>query len=725
MVKLKDSPYLLTDGSINIDSWLNAVAAKRSAADTQLIRHACVLSQLAGADKPTTNNVSCLQQGLAMAEMLLDLNLDSETIAAALVYSSVHYAELTIEDVQEHLGKNIAKLVRGVAQMEAMRSLHSHHHAQLENIRKMLLAMVDDVRVVLIKLTERVYQLRAAAISDTVTQHKLAKETLDIYAPLANRLGITQIKWELEDLSLRFLQPDAYKHIAQQLHQTRIQREAYIQRVLALLTEKIKAAGITQFEVSGRAKHIYSIHRKMQRKGVSYDEIYDINAVRVLVPDIEDCYTVLSIVQEQWEQIPHEFDDYIATPKPNGYRSIHTAVIGPDKLNLEVQIRTFAMHQESELGVAAHWRYKEGGQQKSSYEAKIAWLRQVLEWQKEVGGDADTSNASAFDDRVYVFTPNGDIVDLPAGATPLDFAYYIHSEVGHRCRGAKVNGAIVPLTYSLKTGDRIEILTTKQANPSRDWLNAHLGYLKTSRAKAKVHHWFKQQDFEHNLSEGKDIFERETKRLELTPINLDKIAEKLHYKSADELLAALGCGDVKISQILHFTQDAVKTEPDYQPTLTATRSRPSTGKNTGIYIQGVGNLMTHPAGCCKPVPGDAIIGWITQGRGVAIHRQDCPNILQLHTHEKLIEVSWGDKPDNIYPVDVYIHAYDRPGLIRDISTIFANEKMNLIAVNTQFDRNQNEAHMNLTIETTGLDALSKVLDKIKRLANIIEAKRQA
>lgn len=731
MVKLKDTPYILTDGTINIASWLNAVTAKRNAADAKLIRHACVLSQLAGADKPTASNVSCLQQGLAMAEMLLDLQLDSETIAAAIVYSSVQYAELSIEDVQEHLGQNVAKLIRGVAQMEAMRSMHSQHHTQLENVRKMLLAMVDDVRVVLIKLTERVYLLRAATLLNTEEQHKLAQETLNIYAPLANRLGITQIKWELEDLAFRYLHPAIYKNIAKQLHQTRIERESYIQKIVNLLEQYVAEAGIKEFEVTGRAKHIYSIYRKMQRKKVDYSEIYDASAVRVLVPTVEDCYTVLSIVQSQWEQIPHEFDDYIATPKPNGYKSIHTAVIGPEGFNLEVQIRTFQMHQESELGVAAHWKYKEGAQQKSSYEAKIAWLRQVLDWQQELSAaqEIDVSQSSQFDDRVYVFTPNGDIVDLPQGATPLDFAYYIHSEVGHRCRGAKINGAIVPLTYTLKTGDRVEILTTKQANPSRDWLNPHLGYLKTSRAKAKVHHWFKLLDFEHNLTEGKEILEREIKRLELAKIDLDKIAKELNFKTEDEMLAALGCGDLKLSQILNLAQEQIKPaqpEDNFQPNIVPSRAASHTSKNTGIFIQGVGNLLTHSAGCCKPVPGDPIIGWITQGRGVAIHRQDCPNILQINSlhKEKLIEVTWGDQQNQIYPVNIYVYAYDRPGLIRDISTIFANEKMNLIAMSTRIDKTQHEAHINLTVETSGLASLSKVLDKIKQLPNIIEAKRQ-
>lgn len=731
MVKLKDRPYILTNGTINIDSWLSDIARKRSAADTKLIRHACVLSQLAGADKPTSSNVSCLQQGLAMAEMLLDLQLDSETIAAALVYSSVQYAELSLEDVQEHLGKNITKLIRGVAQMEAMRSLHSQHHSQLENVRKMLLAMVDDVRVVLIKLTERVYLLRATALLDAQSQYNLAKETLDIYAPLANRLGITQIKWELEDLSFRYLHPETYKEIAKRLHQTRIERENYIQKIVTTLEQQVAAAGVAEFEVTGRAKHIYSIYRKMQRKQVDYSEIYDISAVRVLVPTIEDCYTVLSIVQTGWEQIQHEFDDYIATPKPNGYRSIHTAVIGPEGFNLEVQIRTFQMHQESELGVAAHWKYKEGAQQKSSYEAKIAWLRQVLDWQKElsVSDQTDTSQSNQLDDRIYVFTPSGDIVDLPQGATPLDFAYYIHSEVGHCCRGAKINNAIVPLSYTLKTGDRVEILTTKQASPSRDWINPHLGYLKTSRAKAKVHHWFKQLDFEHNLAEGKAMLERELKRLELAKVDSDKIAEQLNFKAENEMLAALGCGDIKISQILNLAQEQLKPaqeQEDFRPVLAPSRAASQTGTNTGIFIQGIGNLLIHSAGCCKPVPGDPIIGWVTQGRGVAIHRQDCPNILQINAahKEKLIEVTWGNKPDQIYPVNIFVHAYDRPGLIRDISTIFANEKMNLIAISSRMDKNENAAHISLTVETSGLASLSKVLDKIKQLPNIIEAKRQ-
>ncbi|CAM4459789.1 MAG: GTP pyrophosphokinase [Legionellaceae bacterium] len=729
MVKLKERPYILTDGTINIESWLSTIVEKYSAKHTQLIRRACLLSQLSGADKATATNVSCLQQGLAMAEILLDLQLDAETIAAALVYSSVQFAELSLEDVEEHLGKHCTKLLRGVDQMEAMRSLHSQHHSQIENVRKMLLAMVDDVRVVLIKLAERVYLLRAATLFPEIQQQQLAKDTLNIYAPLANRLGVGQIKWELEDRAFHFLYPTTYKKIAQQLHQTRIERENYINQIITLLKKQLSAANITQFEVTGRAKHIYSIYRKMERKKIHYDEIYDISAVRVLVPTIDDCYTVLGIIQNNWEQIQQEFDDYIATPKANGYQSIHTAVIGPENHNIEIQIRTFTMHHQNELGIAAHWKYKEGAAQNSSYEAKIAWLRQVLEWKKELSSlDSPLSlnSTQQFNDRVYVFTPTGDIIDLPQGATPLDFAYYIHSEIGHRCRGAKINNTIVPLTYTLKTGNQVEILTTKNAKPSRDWLNLHLGYLKTSRARAKVHHWFKQLDFDEHLAEGKAMLEREIKRLELPKLDFNKIAEQLKYKTSDEMLAALGCSDLKISQLLNLIQEpTTTTQEDFISHLTQQRASKTVNTNTSIFVQGVGNLLTHIAGCCKPLPGDPIIGWVTQGRGIGIHRQDCPNILQINSihKEKLIEVSWGDKHKQIYHTNIFIEAYDRPGLIRDISSILANEKINLITINTKLDKNEHIARMSLGIETSGLAMVSKVLDKIKQLPNIIVAKR--
>lgn len=730
MVKLKDKFYFLSDGSISVEGWLQDMAARRNVDDVHLIRHASVLAQLADIEHPLANGQSCLQQGLAMADILLDLSVDAEAVAAGIVYGSVQYAELSLEDVTEHLGKGVAQLVSGVIKMDAARSLHqrlAQDHGQAENIRKMLLAMVADIRVVLIKLAECIHLLRTAAHLNPDQQKSLAKQMMDLYAPLANRLGLSQIKWELEDLSFRYLHPDIYKQLSSEIKMSRLEREKLVERTIAFLKGRIEAAGIQKFELAGRAKHFYSIYRKMERKNLSFNQLYDVHALRVLVPTIEDCYTVLSIVHTQWEPIAAEFDDYIATPKPNGYQSIHTAILDQEGNILEVQIRTFDMHQTSELGVAAHWRYKEGGiAQKSSYEAKIALLRQVLEWQHDLAGDNKTQ-ATILDDRAYVFTPNGEIVDLPMGATPLDFAYHIHSEVGHRCRGAKVNGSIVPLTYELRTGEQVEILTTKHPAPSRDWLNLHLGYLKTSRARAKVHHWFKQQDFDKNLAEGRVILDRELDRLGIEKPDITKLAAKLNFHESDDMLAALGGGDVRLSQVLGAVQ--ALQAPVHKPAEWVPSTVQGTAKSviqSGVYIYGVGDLLTHTAQCCKPIPGDPIVGYITQGQGVAIHRQDCMNILQARESkpERLMETTWGEKPDQSYPVEVYITAYDRPGLIRDATTILSNEKINVTAFHTRTDKSEHMAHIQLTIEIHSLDTLSHILARLKQLPNVVDVKRQ-
>jgi GTP pyrophosphokinase len=601
----------------------------------------------------------------------------------------------------------------------------------------MLLAMVEDIRVVLIKLAESVYLLRMARFLTADAQVSLARQMLHLYAPLANRLGLSQLKWELEDRAFRYLNPSAYKEISHSLNQSLIEREQYIARMTKQLQDWLVAAHIKKTEIAGRAKHIYSIYRKMTRKHVGYDQIYDVNALRVLVPTIEDCYTVLSIVHTQWEPIKKEFDDYIATPKPNGYRSIHTAVFADEGRLLEIQIRTLDMHHESELGGAAHWRYKEGAQQGTSYDAKIAWLRQILEWQKELTtetGESTKQHSSLFEDRAYVFTPDGKIIDLPQGATPLDFAYHIHSEVGHRCRGAKVNGHIVPLTSALHTGDRVEILTTKHPAPSRDWLNPHLGYLKTSRARAKVHHWLKLQDFDKNAAEGRSILDKELARLGIDKPDYDKLASYLNFKKQEDIFAALGAGDIRLSQVLNGIQAILvpaKRTVDHSvlPIKTIKKSASASTGHSEIYIQGVGNLVTQLAKCCKPLPGEPITGYITQGRGVMIHRKDCRSILQAtqKNPERLIETTWGAKGEHSlssYAVDIFVTAYDRPGLLKDITTILSNAKLNLTALNTQSDSPTHTANTNFTIEVNGLDILSRVLNNIKQLPNVIDVGRK-
>lgn len=618
---------------------------------------------------------SHLEKGLGLAKILFELGLDQEGLIAGIVYPAYEAKEVHLDTITERFGDAVGVLVRDVAQMGALGKLQQLDNTkshQLENLRKMLLAMVADVRAVLIILAERLWLLRQGV------DENFAKETLNIYAPLANRLGIASLKWEMEDLCFRYSQPEIYKKIAKFLASRREEREVYITKMINILQAKLLEAGIKDFEVSGRVKHIYSIYKKMERKKSELSEIYDISAVRVLVPSIENCYAVLGIVHDAWERIPKEFDDYITHPKPNGYRSIHTAVIGPENKTVEVQIRTLDMHQESELGVAAHWRYKEGGAQKSSYEAKIAWLRQVMEWQKEIKTEKEKPSLDLFADRVYVFTPTGDIIDLPQGATPLDFAYQVHSEVGHRCKGAKVDGSIVPLTYQLQTGERVEILTAKNPSPSRDWLSPYLGYLKTPRARAKVQHWF-------------NALEQE---------NLDQEIPKEKPKVKEIF-----------SNIINIKK---KINPNKKT------------KKSDLHILGVGHLLTQIARCCKPLPGEDIVGYITQGKGVSIHRKNCRNILHISDDSKkrLIEVDWGNEAASIYPVDLYIEAYDRHGLVRDITNYFANEKINMLSILSNTDKNSHEAHIHVTVEISGLETLQRVLDKIKQIPNVLGAWRE-
>jgi GTP pyrophosphokinase len=557
--------------------------------------------------------------------------------------------------VSQRFGPVVAKLIDGVLRMAAIsaslsprQSMVMGTQGQVENLRKMLVAMVDDVRVALIKLAERTCAIRAVKTAATRSATAWPAKS-SISTPLAHRLGIGHIKWELEDLSFRYLEPDQYKQIAKLLHERRLDRERFISDVMNQLQNELQATGVDA-DISGRAKHIYSIWRKMQRKGLEFSQIYDVRAVRVLVPEMRDCYTALGIVHTLWRHIPKEFDDYIANPKENGYRSLHTAVIGPEGKVLEVQIRTHAMHEEAELGVCAHWRYKGTDVKAGSnhYEEKISWLRQVLEWHEElgdIGGLAEQLRVDIEPDRVYIFTPDGHAIDLPKGATPLDFAYRVHTEIGHNCRGAKINGRIVPLNYSLQTGEQVEIITSKHGTPSRDWLNPNLGYVTTSRARAKIVHWFKLQARDQNVAAGKTLLERELARLGLPQVDFDKLAEKANMKTAEDMFAALGAGDLRLAQLVNLAQQLVEPERGNEQLelipRKATGYKP--GKRGDIQIQGVGNLMTQMAGCCQPLPGDAIVGYITQGRGVSIHRQDCASVLQLagREPERIIQVSWG------------------------------------------------------------------------------------
>lgn len=721
MVKIRDDLPKAADGSIDIDKWVERVGQTRTTHEKTLLKQAAELSIEHGGLHLTAVNGSCLRQGLLTAETLATLEPDLETLIAAILYFAALDGELTLDTIQTTFGKEISVLVKGIIEITTRTQLaKSQTQEQHDNLRRMLLAVVEDVRVVLIKLAERITSLRAAAALDSETRYQYALETRDIYAPLANRLGIGQIKWELEDFAFRYLEPDAYKHIASLLDEKRLAREIYIDAVIAHIQQALQLENI-EAEVTGRVKHIYSIWRKMQRKNLDFKDIYDVRAIRILVHEIRDCYGVLGVVHALWQHIPKEFDDYIATPKENGYRSLHTAVIGPEGRTLEIQIRTFGMHQEAELGVAAHWIYKEGGKGDPHYQKKVNSLRKILDWNDQAPNSDFNEELlkEVLEDHVYVFTPQGQVIDLPQKATPLDFAYHIHTELGHRCRGAKVNGSIVPLNYTLSSGEQVEIISVKEGHPSRDWLNPNLGYLKTSRARAKVHSWFKRQARDENIAEGRGMIEKEFRRMGLELSGVGKILSRFGLKSVDDLYAAIGGGDLRVGQLVTAYQKWDLPEEEVTPAL----SKPSLLRSD-ITIQGVGNLLCQFGKCCKPVPGDRIIGYITLGRGVTIHRQDCINVLNKpEDAHRLIQVDWGETHTNVYPVDVSISAYDRQGLLRDITSILSNERVNVIAVNTYTNKEDNIAHLVLTIEIADLSGLMNVLNKILQLPNVIDAAR--
>lgn len=733
MVKVKEGMPLQADGTIDVEQWLHLIAQKGYFQDLDLIRNACTLSQVASLDHAIETGESCLQQGLAMADVLADLAVDEETLAAAIIFVSVHYAELSLDDVEEQLGQNIARLVGGVEKMSAISHFnradkYPTNKNQIENIRKMLLAMVDDVRVVLIKLAERLCLLRSQAPITSVMRQHIASEAMDIYAPLANRLGIGAIKWEMEDLAFRYLHPEDYKAIAKGLKTTRLDRDRYVNMIVETLNAHMSAMNVAHSAVYGRSKHIHSIYRKMMRKNISLSQIYDATAVRILVDTEALCYDTLAMIEQLWPHVPNEFDDYIAQPKANGYQSLHLAVEGPEQRVFEVQIRTFAMHEQAEMGVAAHWKYKEGGvQYKASYERKIEWLREVLAWHHDMSrreGVFASIEPQFIEERVYVLTPEGDILDLPHGVTALDFAYHLHSEVGHRCRGTKVNGHIVPITYTLKTGDCVEVLTGKEAKPSRDWINPHLNYLKTSRAKAKVLHWFKLQDRDKNREEGHAILDKALKMLGVKIEQLNEVLTFFHMKTMDDLFVAIGRGDIKLAQVLNRLSPIEKNEVSLLKTLRVEKKPEML--NRDLCIEGVGRLLTHMARCCQPLPGDDVLGYVTLGRGVSVHRKDCQNI--IHASEKqqqrFLAVTWGQNAREQYPIDVVIKAFDRSTLLRDITSLLSMERAHVFALNTRTDRQENLTYIKLNLEIDGLNQLSRLLSRLEQVPNVIEARRQ-
>lgn len=714
---------------------LSRITASVSQEDRELIERAYEVAERAHAGQTRASGEPYIVHSLAVALMLADLHLDPATIAAGLLHDVPEDTSVTIDQVREMFGAEVASLVDGVTKLGQIDRLSAESRASIEeqraeSLRKMFLAMVHDVRVVLIKLADRLHNMRTLGALPEEKRRRIAQETLDIFAPLANRLGFWQLKWELEDLSFRYLDPEMYHEIAQRIAERRGDRERQIAQIAATLKERLREAGI-EAVVDGRPKHIYSIYRKMQRKGLDFDQIYDVQGVRVIVDTVTDCYASLGVVHSLWTPIPGEFDDYIATPKDNMYQSLHTAVVGPDGKPLEVQIRTHEMHRTAEYGIAAHWRYKEGSKQRDiAFEKKIAWLRSLMEWRQEVASASeflDSMKTDVFQDRVYVFTPKGEVIDLPAGSTPIDFAYHIHSEIGDRCRGAKVNGRLVSLDYQLRTGDQVEIITAKRGGPSRDWLNPHLGYVKTSRAQQKIRQWFKKQDRAENIAQGRAIVERELKRLGLEDVNLEQLGRALQYDKVDDFFAAVGYGDVSIQNL---TTKALEIEREAAAELAAELPPPSAAppppkiSTSEVTVTGVGNLLTALAKCCNPLPGDDIVGYITRGRGVTIHRKDCPNILARTDRERLIQVDWGVAKRQTYPVKIEVSAYDRGGLLRDIAAVVADEKASMSAVNARTDKRDNTAIFTATLEIEDIAQLSRILTRIYRLPNVLEVRRQ-
>ncbi len=744
MVQVRDDYPLLETGLVDVPAWLARLPHQEnwSEDDKQRILWAAQLAQslnntAAEGQDFWGEDYSRLYTGLEMAELLADLSLDNDTLCAAILYRCARDGVLDPASLEDEgkISSQVGKLITGVMQMATLSSSDAileeqvlgDNQAQPEHMRKMLVAMVDDVRVALIKLAERTCAIREVKNNEQ-RRHKVAKEVFEVYAPLAHRLGIGHIKWELEDLSFRYLQPDEYKRIAKQLDERRLERQQYIDNVISKLETELTDARI-EGEVAGRVKHIYSIWRKMQRKKLDFSQIYDIRAVRILVKEVRDCYTVLGIIHTLWRAIPNEFDDYIALPKENGYRSLHTAVFGDEGRVIEIQVRTYDMHEEAEFGVCAHWQYKGAdGASSAGYEEKIAWLKQVLDEQEEESITDELAQINQ--DKIYVFTPQGHVVELSQDATPLDFAYRVHTEIGHRTRGARINGRIVPLTYKLETGQQVEVITANEPEPSREWLRPTLGYLKTSRARAKVKAWFKKQDRSKHITVGRGLLERELKRLALTSLDYKAIATEIGFATVDDMFAKVGAGDKGTGQIVRVAQqfaestDATQFElsPQWQVEKQSSKSKSVPG---AIEVYGAGNMLTTMASCCKPAPGDDIGGFVTIGRGVSIHRSDCSQFLHLQDEhpERIIEVSFSGEMQQTWPVDIALSAYDRPGLLSDVTTMLANEKMNVLAVKTLSDPETSTASMELTIEVKGIDWLSRILAKLSRLPNVISVNR--
>ena len=748
---------------MKIEELLRNLPETYSQADRELVASAYRVAEAAHRGQTRASGEPYVNHCIAVAGILAEMRVPPETLAAGLLHDTVEDTDITIVDLEREFGKDIAQQVNGVTKLtqlprvsradqsekeektaETAREIAERkgeaapedlldqlarsrkYELMHETLRKTFIAMGDDVRVVLIKLADRLHNMRTLIYMPEIKRRRIAQETLDIFAPLANRLGIWQMKWELEDLGFRYTNPEKYKDIAQSLTERRADREREMEEIIAHLRKETAKAGI-KAEISGRPKHIYSIYRKMVRKGVPFDLVHDVRGIRIMVPDVPACYTMLGIIHTHWPPIPGQFDDYIAVPKDNFYRSLHTAVKYDDGKTLEVQIRTIEMHQEAELGIAAHWRYKEGADRDDAFERRILWFRSLMDWQNDVNASefVDSLKTDVFEERVYVFTPKGDVMDLPSGSTPIDFAYHIHTDVGHRCRGAKVNGRLVSLDYHLKTGDQVEILPAKRGGPSRDWLNTNLGLVKTQRARSKIRHWFQRQARENNIAQGRDLLDREMHRLGLSEVSLEMLASKLDYRVVDDMLVAIGTEDITLNRIASVVMEG---EKDNEGVLFGERGGklPEIQEHDAIQVVGLKGLLTSIARCCNPVPGDDIVGYITRGRGATIHHVECPNVLRTKDRERLVRVSWGE-PKRTYPVSVRIKAYDRDGLMRDVAELVTNEGINMgsVRVGVENTNKYNMADFLLILEVRDVEQLAKVLTRMEALPNVLEAHRMA
>jgi GTP pyrophosphokinase len=719
---------------MDLNGLLKTLPESTSPIDRDLIVRAYQVAEKAHAGQVRASGELHIRHCLAVAGILSELGAPPAAIAAGLLHDTVEDTSLTLKDIEREFGGEVARLVDGVTKLTQLPRVRGRGEREAggrpardadlakETLRKTFLAMGDDVRVVVIKLADRLHNMRTLRHLPAEKRRRIAEETGEIFAPLASRLGIWQMKWELEDLSFRYSQPEKFKELSQLVSTERESREREVAKIDQRLREVLTQGGI-EAEVSGRPKHLYSIYRKMDRKEVAFDQVFDVRGVRIVVARTADCYQALGVIHSHWKPVPGTFDDYIATPKDNFYQSLHTAVIYDDGKTLEVQIRTPEMHENAEYGIAAHWRYKEGRRRDDGFEQRINWLRRLMDWRQDVDDAADFVDAmktEVFDDRVYVFSPKGDIFDLPAGSTSIDFAYHVHTDIGHRCRGAKVNGKLVTLDHKLRTGDSVVVLTAKRGGPSRDWLNPSLEMARSQRARSKIRQWFKRQDREQNTGQGRLLLDRELRRLGIEGLPYDQIARDLDFSSTDDLLAAIGCGDIHLGRILQNVVARESEQVDLAPDLAIVGLRPTAVASGEISILGVPDLLTNLARCCKPAPGDPIVGYVTRGRGATIHRQDCPNVLRVQDHERIVQVSWG-QPKQTYPVSVRLRAYDRDGLMRDVSTLVSNEGISMSQVHVSTKNSL--ATFDLVIGITDVTQLSRVLNRLEALPNVLEARR--